>query len=72
MYQTLGFWVYPFMDYFVTSVAFYYVGLTIAVIILHFAWYGLTLLRDKHFSKEKGMPTRENINSTSKLEVIDP
>ena len=48
------FWVYPFLNWSTPSIAAYYVGFTVAVVIIHFIWYGLTLLRNKlsHYDPE--------------------
>lgn len=47
IYATNHFWVYPFLNWSTPAIAIYYVGFTIAVILLHQMWFGLTLLKNK-------------------------
>ena len=67
IFATNHFWVYSFLDWSKPTVAIYYVGFTIAAIILHLIWWGFTLLRNKltHYHIEKEA-------TLSKMALDDP
>jgi len=54
IYHIYDFWVYPFLNWDTVKVAAYYVGFTLAAIVLHMIWWGFTLLRNKlsHYTPE--------------------